>query len=168
MFSDDALLDFYDAKSGNFKKPTHKWNNRKCVIGVVFDDCVGSAIYTKGIRKLNQFVIFHRHQGQLKDGGALGCSLYFLVQSFRCQSGGLSKCIRNNTTSMLVWKTKSQRDLDEIADECAGEVNKDTFMKLVCLATAEPHDFLFIDLHPKPSHPSMFRRNFDTFLIPED
>ena len=30
----------------------------------------------------------------------------------------------------------------------------------------EKHDFLFVDLHPKPNHPSGFRRNFDEFIVP--
>ena len=48
----------------------------------------------------------------------------------------------------------------------SGEVEQETFYKLYEYATQGKHDFLFIDLHPKDSHPSQFRRNFNEFLIP--
>ena len=76
---DDLLISFY--KNGNFEPPVHKYGGRMPCIGVIFDDCLGSMLFTKGIRKLNSMVIYHRHLGQLQKGGALGCSLYFLVQS---------------------------------------------------------------------------------------
>ena len=30
----------------------------------------------------------------------------------------------------------------------------------------DKHDFMFIDLHRKPCHPSMFRRNLSEFVAP--
>ena len=51
------------------------------------------------------------------------------------------------------------KELEEIAEECAGEVSKETFMKAYDYAIQEPFDLLFIDLHRKENHPSMFRRN---------
>jgi hypothetical protein len=53
-----------------------------------------------------------------------------------------------------------------MASEMSGEVNKETFMKVYEKATDEPHSFLFVDLFPKESHPSQFRKRFDQFLIP--
>lgn len=133
---------------------------------VFFDDCIGSAIFSgKGIKKLNSMVIYMRHLGQLKDGGAIGCSFIFAVQSYKSQNSGLSKTIRNQMTHMLLFKTKNEKELDEIAEEVAGEINKKTFMKLYHEAIKEKFDFLFIDLHKKDNHPSMFRRNFNEFLM---
>lgn len=34
-------------KDGDFQRPTHKWNFRKPKIAVIFDDCLGSAVYSK-------------------------------------------------------------------------------------------------------------------------
>jgi len=96
----------------------------------------------------------------------MGCSLYFLVQSYKTQSGGLTKSIRNNATTLILFHTKSQKELDEIAEECSAEVSTDTFMKLVKEAHKEKHDFLMIDLHRKDNHPSSFRRNLNEFIIP--
>jgi len=168
--SDDLLMAFY--QNGSFEPPVHKWgldasgNPKKPCIAVLFDDCLGSQLFTKGIRKLNALTIYHRHTAQLKGGGAIGCSLYFLLQSFKCSSGGLSKCIRGNTTSLAVGRTKSDKELDEIAEECGGEIKKTDFLKIHNQATKDSKfDFLFCDFNKKKEHPSMFRRNLDTFLV---
>jgi hypothetical protein len=161
---DDLLMMFY--KNGSFEPPTHRWGGRKPCIAVMFDDCLGSQIFTKGIRKLNSLTIYHRHLGQLNTGGAIGCSLYFLLQSFKCSSGGISKCIRGNTTSLAVGRTKSDKELEEIAEECGGEVSKEDFMKIHHQATKDSKfDFLFLDFNKKSQHPSMFRKNLDTFIV---
>ena len=163
---DDLLISFY--KNGSFEPPQHKWNGRMPCMAILFDDCMGSQIFTKGIRKLNAMVIYHRHLGQLQKGGALGCSLYFLVQSYKAQSGGISRCIRGNTTALAIGRTKSEKELEDIAEDCGAEVSKDKFMKIHTEATKDSKfDFLFIDFHKKDEHPSMFRKNLDTFIIPE-
>jgi len=159
---DDLLFDFY--KNGNFEKPTHKWNGRRPCMAILFDDCLNSGVFTKGIKKLNSMVIYMRHLGQLKDGGALGCSFFFAIQSYKATHGGLSKVIRNQMTHMMLMKTKNEKELDDIAEECAGEVSKETFLNVYNRAVKEPFDFLFIDLHRKENHPSMFRRNLNEFL----
>jgi len=162
---DELLLMFY--KNGNFEPPTHKWGGRKPCCAILFDDCLGSGVFTKGIRKLNQLTIYHRHLGQLKEGGALSCSLFFLVQSYKAQAGGISKTIRGNTTSLAIGRTKSDKELDEISEECGAEIDKDTFLKVHSEATKDSKfDFLFIDFHRKDNHPSAFRKNLDTFIIP--
>lgn len=164
---DDMLLEFY--KNGTFEPPTHKWDGRRPVCAILFDDCMGSQLFTKGIRKLNQLVIYHRHLAQFKEGGALGCSLFFLVQSYKAQSGGISRCIRGNCTSLAIGRTKSQKELDDISEECGAEVSKETFMKVHTQATKDSKfDFLVIDFHRKDTHPSPFRKNLDTFIIPDE
>jgi hypothetical protein len=126
---------------------------------------MGSQLFTKGIRQLNQLCIFHRHVGQLKKGGSIGISLFFLLQSYLAQSGGISKCIRNNATSLIVFSSKSDKQLDEIATECSGEVSKEVFLKVYNHAIQKKHDFLFIDFFKKDGQPSMFRRNFSEYIV---
>lgn len=163
LFSNDELMSFF--KGGDFKEPKSKYGHKPC-LGLVIDDCLGSALFSKGSRALNHMVILHRHLGQLKKtGGALGCSLYFLVQSYKCQTGGLTKSIRNNATTLILFKTKSQKELDEISEEVGAEVAKETFMKIAKACFIDKHDFMLIDLHYKPEHASPFRRNLDCFLI---
>ena len=69
---------------------------------------------------------------------------------------------------MVIFKTKDRKELEEISMECSGEVDPAVFHQVYQRATDEPHAFLFVDLHKKDHHPSMFRKNFDTFLIPQE
>ena len=163
---DETLLMFF--QNGSFQRPKHKWGGRRPHMAVLFDDVMGSLLFTKGIRKLNKMTIFHRHLGQLGKGGALGCSLYFLVQSYKAQSGGISKTVRNQATTIVLFKTKNDKELQEVQEECSGEIDKETFYQMYEQATEGDHNALVIDLHYKKDiHPSGFRKNLDTFLLPE-
>lgn len=146
--------------------PPHEFGGKKPCICCIIDDCVGSSLYSKS-REINSLSILHRHLGQIDEkwgGGACGCSLFYLVQSYKAQSGGLSRCIRNNVTLICLFSTKSTSELLEIAEECAGEISKEDFMDAYEYAIQKPHDFLMIDLHPKPGH-TLLRRNLDEFII---
>jgi hypothetical protein len=148
-------------------KPTHKWNGRKPRIAVVFDDMLGSGIYSRP-RKLNGLSTYSRHVGSLKEGGAIGVSLFFMIQSYKAQTGGLNRVIRNQCTSLIIFKTKDKKEMEDIAESCCGEIDDTTFYKVYDTAIREPYDFLFIDFHKKKEHPSSFRRKFDEFIIPEE
>jgi len=167
MGNDDLLLQFFNDEDNMFLKPTHRWNGEKPRIAVLIDDAMGSLLYQKP-RKLNNLATLSRHTGQLADGGSIGCSLFFLIQSFKAQAGGLSKVIRNQATSMILFKTKDQNELEDVYESVAGEIDKDTFYKIYDKAIGEGnnYEFLFIDFHPKEGQ-SMFRQRFDVFLFPE-
>ena len=163
---DDLMLKFFD---NDFVKPKHRWNGKKCRVAIIFDDMLGSLIYSKP-RKINALSTYSRHLGQLEEGGSIGVSLFFLIQSFKCQTGGLNRVIRNQCTQLIVFKTKDNKELDDIADSCGGEISKDKFIQVYdyAIETGGAHPFLFIDLHKKENHPSMFRVNFDKFIIVDD
>ena len=165
---DDLLLQFFNDEN-HFQKPEHKWNGLKPRIAVIFDDMLGSGIYSRP-RKLNGLSTYSRHVGQMKIGGAIGVSLFFLVQSFKCQTGGLNKVIRNQCTSMLLFKTKDKQEMKDVADSVSGEIDEELFNKVYDTAIGDGTDypFLYIDLHKKKEHPSCFRRRFDTFILPEE
>lgn len=166
MPTDEEMMLFWDGE--NFAPPKHKWGGRRPTLGILIDDCQGSDLF-KPKSKLQNLIIRHRHKGQLKKmGGALGVSVFFCVQSYKAAGGGLPKSCRGQCTSMLVFRTKDCNELNDIAEECSGEVSQETFMKVYEHAVDEPHSFLFIDFHKKETHPSMFRKRFDTFLIPEE
>ena len=164
---DDDLLDLYNPITRNFEKPKHRYGGRPPMCAILFDDVVGSMLFTKGIRKLNKLTIYHRHVSPFTKVGALGVSLFFLIQSYKAQAGGISKCIRNNTTSLVLFKSKNEGELKDIQQECSGEVSEETFYKMYEYATNEPHSFLFIDFHPKePKY--RFRKYWDQLLIPDE
>ena len=155
----DLILEFGEY---NFLPPEHKYNGRKPVIACFFDDCQGNPLFRPS-SKLSSLVIKHRHQGKTKDG-AIGVTLMFATQTYTSNAAGLLPAIRNNTTHLLIFRNKNQKELDLIAEEVAGEIPTETFHQLHSFAVQDPHDFLFIDLAKKKSHPSMFRRNFDSFI----
>ena len=162
----DVLMDNFDGDT--FRPPKHRWNGRRPVIMVWFDDVFGSEIMGgRGAKKLSQICIKHRHLGALKEGGAIGASLIFNMQSYKSAQGGIPKALRGNLTLLLLGKTKSEKELLEIAEEFGSEIGVTQFLELYKQATDEPHSFLMIDLHPKPDfHPSQFRKNLSEFIIP--
>ena len=165
--NDDDLILFFN--KDNFQPPEHRFNGRKPRIAVLVDDCLGSGLFSRP-RKLNALSTYSRHIGQLEEGGSIGVSLYFLIQSFKCQVGGLNKTIRNQATSLILFKTKDKGELKDIAESVAGEIDDEKFYKVYDTAIGDGSDypFLFIDLHKKPNQPSMFRRKLDTYIIPDE
>jgi hypothetical protein len=167
--ADDDLEAFF--RDGDFKKPTHKYGGRKPCIGAVFDDAMGSMLYSKP-RKLNALTTYSRHVGAFEDGRpAIGINLFFLVQTLKAQVGGLTKVIRNQATHFIIFRTMNKRELEDLAEAVSGEVSEEVFYRVYNQAIYGPssdrHSFLLIDLAKKPDHPSMFRQGYDTFLIPE-
>ena len=55
-------------------------------------------------------------------------------------------------TLMLLFRTTSAKELADIAESMDGEIDTQTFLSLCHAAWKQPHDFLFIDHHPKPEH----------------
>jgi hypothetical protein len=161
---DDDFLTFDEGP------PKHKWNGKVPCIVVYFDDIIGSQLLLgKGQREVGRLCLFHRHIGGFTDPkmpGAVGCSMLFNVQSWKTSVGGLPTDLRNNLTLMILFKTTSTKEMLDIAESVEGEISTEKFLAVCNSAWKADHDFLLIDLHPKKNHPSMFRRNFETFLIP--
>ena len=170
VIDDELLLEFFNPNSEQFEKPEHWLDGKRAHMACVYDDCLGSLLFSKGARKITNMAILHRHLGSVNEegGGALGCSLYYLTQSFKTQTGGIPKAVRNNSTSLIIFKTKSDRELQEIQEEVGGEVSKEDFYKIYNYATKDPHSFLFVDLHPKKNHPSKYRKCFNEYIVCED
>jgi hypothetical protein len=125
--SDDHLLQFHEGppKYRGKTNATHP----ACIL-VWYDDVVGAGcMMGRGARRLANFALMHRHTGQLKAGGALGCSLLFNIQSYKTH-GGLPKAIRSNLTLILLGKVTSAKDLQAIYEEMAGEVSEETFYSI--------------------------------------
>ena len=165
---DDYLMSYFDMSTNSFRMPEPKYEcykqGRPPVLALYMDDCMCSKAFSD--RKLASMVIKHRHLGQLPTGGAVGLTLAFTIQSYKA-TAGLPKCIRNQATSICVFRTRDLSEVKAIQESFGGEVDEDAFYALYKEATEKSlHDFLFIDIGKlKPSQPSMFRRNFDEYLI---
>jgi hypothetical protein len=169
---DNMLLKYFENNTNginDFVMPKHRFDGRKPRIAVLFDDMLGSMMYSKP-RKVNGLATYSRHLGGLEEGGSIGVSLFFLIQSFKCQTGGLNKVIRNQATSMVIFKTKDDQELKDIAESVGGEIGKERFLDVYneAIGDGSGHPFLFIDLHKKPEQPSMFRRRFDQYILVDD
>ena len=161
---DEDVLELYDSENQTISPPEHKYHGKKPVMMVFFDDCQSTDVFSVKSR-LNNLVIKHRHTAPLKAGGALGVTLIFAVQNYKTNATGIGRQIRNNVTHLMVFKSKDEKELEQIASEVSGEVSYETFMKAYEYATAEPHSFLYIDMHKKDTDPSMFRRCFNEYII---
>jgi hypothetical protein len=156
---EELMLEFGDS----LEKPVHKYGGRKPVVITFFDDCQNTPAFSTR-SKLCYMTIKHRHLGQTSDG-SIGCSLMFACQNYTCVSGGIPKTVRGNTTLLCVFKNKNMKELDVIAEECSGEVDVDTFMKVHTVATEGDYNFLCVDLNKKGTHKSMFRKCWNKWIL---
>jgi hypothetical protein len=161
MIDEDLLLEFED-----MEKPTHYLNGRKPVIAVFCDDGLGTKIY--GPKSgLNNLCILHRHLGVSEYLGALGITLIFATQSYKSNHYGISPTIRNNCTSIALFKTKSEKELQGIYEEIAGFCTKDEFQSVYDQAMEGfEHNILFVDTSAYPGN-SNFRKNLNEQIYPK-
>ena len=132
---DDELLMTFGS---NLEKPKPKYpNNRKPVIVCVMDDCQGTEAFSSK-SKLSYLTIKHRHLGLTVDG-AIGCNLIIMVQTYMSSSLGLPRSVRSNMTLLCLFQNRNQKELDQIAAECSGEVSPEVFLKLHEKACSTPY-----------------------------
>ena len=81
----------------------------------------------------------------------------------------MPRAVRGNATHMALWRTKNKDELNLsiIAKEMAGEVSPEKFIEVYdyIMSDEDIHVFMFIDLHKKDNHPSMFRKNYTDFVV---
>jgi len=167
---DDYMLLYYNPLTNHFERPKPKYKcylkGKPPVLFTFIDDAQGSKLLSTN-KKMLQLCLRHRHLGQFPppQGGAVGMSLFVSTQTFK-SNGGLNKAIRNNSTSIILFKTKDMTELKQISEAFSGEIPVDRFFQLYEQATEGDHNFLFVDLHYKKDvQPSGYRKNVDTYLI---
>ena len=111
--------------------------------------------------------IKHRHIAPIKfgDGKAIGVNLMFALQNYTTNAQGIPKSVRGNMNIICLFKNKNENELKLIAEETSGEVSKEVFFKVFNEATSKPYGFLTIDLNPKKTVKSMFRRCWNEYLF---
>jgi len=80
----------------------------------------------------------------------------------------LPKAVRGNATHMALWRTKNKDELNLIAKEISGEVDVEKIMEVyewIMSDEEDRHVMMFVDLHKKDNHPSMFRRSYLDFVV---
>jgi len=170
---DEMLLMFYDPNTNCFEKPKHRYDGKKVSVLVFLDDCLQSKVLSS--KKMSNIIIRNRHTAPFEPefqekypqfGASMGCFIYITTQAWKAVGGGVPRPVRTNCSQMYLWKTASQVELDSIYEAVCGEIDYETFMKVYSYATQEKHDFLLVDLAPKPHFPSIFRKGFSEFIVP--
>jgi len=164
--NEDLLLEFVD-----MEKPKYKYMRNgkpyKPIVVCFYDDCQGTDAYSPSKKNmLNYMAIKHRHVSPIQygDGKAIGVNLMFALQNYTTTGFSLSKAIRGNCNILCIFRNKNENELKLIAEECSGEIDKETFFKVFEQATSVPYGFLTIDLNPKKTVKSQFRRCWNEYL----
>jgi len=122
--------------------PQHKWNGRRPVLAVFVDDAQSSPLFRSG-RFLN-LCIRHRHVGS-SEKTRMGVSMFICVQNYTAQHGGIPKAIRDNVSTMMLYKTRSANVLKTIMEDISDQITDEEFFSVYEQACQDEHDFLFID-----------------------
>ena len=158
------MLEFFDDRKGSFVRPEPKYGHSgKPIMALFVDDCQSTPLFKS--QKFLNFITRHRHIGAFDEGGALGTSVFIALQNFADRNGGCPRSVRNNATSICCFSLKDKKELLQVYESVAGEIEEEDFMTAFNYATSEPHNFLLVDLHTKKEHPSPFRKNFNEFIV---
>ena len=139
-----------------WKYPSH----RPPICHLIIDDCVGTPLFNVSTKSpLISFLLRHRHVS-----GGMGVSVWMCAQCYIAAQGGLPRSLRENVTSICLFKTKDKKTMDKMADELSNSIEPDVFLKAYEVATKEKHGFLLVDFNPRtPAH--QFRIGWDELLI---
>ena len=79
----------------------------------------------------------------------------------------LSKIIRVNATALIIFRLRSEAELQAISEEISALYGKDVLIALIRHATEQPYSFLYVDLAAKKPD-QMFWLRFEKRLVPRD
>jgi hypothetical protein len=85
------------------------------------------------------------------------------TQKFRA----LSNIIRVNATALIIFRLRSEAELQAIVEEISAVYGKDPLVALIRHATEQPYSFLYCDLAAKKPD-QMFWLRFEKRLVPRD
>ena len=95
---------------------------------------------------------------------------HYFISTIICSQNPtlISTTIRENATSLIIWKQRSSKALEVLLSEYDDMVpgGKDSLIAMYEYATKEPHGFLYVDLL-RPSSEAFFK-NFNMRLVPRE
>ena len=95
---------------------------------------------------------------------------HYMISTIICSQKPtlISTTIRENATSLIIWKQRSSKALEVLLSEYDAMVpgGKASLLAMYEYATKEPYAFLLIDLL-RPSSEAFFK-NFNVRLVPKD
>ena len=168
----DLLIEFSDYLDNSSLEPPQLKYGHRPFLHCFVDDCQSTALFRD--KMFHHLAIRSRHVGIMpykkndpEMCGALGISIYIAIQNFTAgNSGSCPRCVRNNVTQMAICGTsKDEAELMNIYKSVAGEIPYDKFMAAYEYATKETYGSLIIDLNPKKTALSKFRKDFNEYII---
>lgn len=141
--------------------PPYKWPGCKhpCLI-LCIDDCQSSSLFnpsTKVKNNLSNLAIKHRHVGGGREHG--GLSIVVALQSYKSQTGVLSRALRSNMTACMIWGLRDEKMISNIHEEMGREIDEETFFAAYDYCIQDRHDCCMLEFSPL-----RIRRNLDEVL----
>ncbi len=150
-----------------FEKPKWKYPTiRPPQSLVILDDILSSPaiLQSSGLTKI---ATLNRHIAPLSEpySGRSACGLgVIIISQTYSMPQGVSRCLRENLTHLLIFKNKQDKQLAKIREELGSAVDEQKFMTAYEHATKERFGNLLVDFNPKC--PTMtFRKNLNELLI---
>lgn len=178
IFTDEEMLRYIDMGFFEENLLVPKWKYGKDQPPrslVILDDVLSSPalLQSSGLTKV---ATLNRHLAPLKDEytnpdgtkrSACGLAVIIISQTYS-MSQGVSRCLRENLTHLMLFKNKQEKQLGKIREELGSAVDEDKFMKAYEYATKEKFGNLLVDF--KPNCPTKtFRKNLNELIIfPDD
>jgi len=154
-----------------FEKPIWKYEKfaktlRAPQTLLILDDILSSPaiLQSSGLTKL---ATLNRHVAPLKEThknrSACGIAVIIISQTYNMPQG-ISRCLRENVTHLMLFKNRQERQLAKIREELGSAVQEEKFMKAYEYAVREKYGNLLISFAPKcPTH--TFRKNLNELII---
>jgi hypothetical protein len=115
---------------------------------MIFDDCISEkGVFSNTYGSLLAKLVFR--------GRHWNISLWFVSQSYKAISRGY----RVNMTGWIFFSIGNKQEIAKIAEENAGLLSKDEFLRVFKDATFEPYSFLFVN-YQEPDPKKQYRKRF--------
>ena len=117
---------------------------------IIVDDFADSADFTRHSKLLHALFTRGRHSF---------INSIVATQKFRA----INNIIRMNATGLVVFKLRSQADLDAFIEEVSAVTDKKTLLEMYYLATHKPFSFLYVKLTERDPN-KMFMIRFSSYI----
>jgi len=171
--SDEQILKYIGLGFLNerFERPVFKYEKfaktlRAPQTLVILDDVLSSPaiLQSSGLTKL---ATLNRHVAPLKETfknrSACGIAVIILSQTYS-MANGISRCLRENVTHLMLFKNRQERQLAKIREELCSAVDQDKFDKAYEYSTSEKYGNLLVTFAPKCATQT-FRKNLNELIV---
>jgi len=150
-YNSDDLQNIIDTQHKEILKMKERKQTKLVSILVVVDDFADDPTFTRHSKLLHSLFTRGRHNQ---------ISTLVSTQKF----AAIAPIIRVNSTFMIVYRLRNNRDLESFLEEVSGLTGKKELLEIYQLATEKPYSFLYVNL-TAPTIKDMFYINFNQKII---